>query len=127
MDADGRINEVGIAPHCYQDPHPKLYGAFAHSLRTVKFWAREGGKPIVLANDMDFAKMLWQAYADEAADAGRDVPIDERGAWGGLLCIAETREEAQRQAEDHWWYLRQTGSDRSAKLARCRSSALLTT
>ena len=66
VEPDGHVLQIGIAPHPYQDPHPPLYGAFAHSLRTIKFWAREGGKPIVLANDLDFAEMLWNAYAEEA-------------------------------------------------------------
>ncbi len=104
VDTDGHVTQIGIAPRPFQDPHPRLYGAFAHSLRTVKFWAREGGKPIVLANDLDFAAMLWNAYAEEAALAGRDVPHDEIAAWGGLLAISEDRAALERQMEQHWWY-----------------------
>lgn len=104
VDTDGHITQIGIAPRPFQDPHPRLYGAFAHSLRTIKFWAREGGKPIVLANDLDFAEMLWNAYADEAASAGRDVPHEEIAAWGGLLAIGEDPAELERQIEQHWWY-----------------------
>jgi alkanesulfonate monooxygenase SsuD/methylene tetrahydromethanopterin reductase-like flavin-dependent oxidoreductase (luciferase family) len=48
MDADGIVRKIGIAPRCFQNPHPKIYGGFAASMRTVDFWAREGGKPIVL-------------------------------------------------------------------------------
>jgi len=70
----------------------------------VKFWAREGGKPIVLANDLDFAQMLWDAYAEEAAGAGRDVAHADIAAWGGLLAISEDRDALDRQAEQHWWY-----------------------
>ena len=104
VDSDGHVTEIGIAPRPFQDPHPRLYGAFAHSLRTIKFWAREGGKPIVLANDMDFANMLWTAYAEEADRVGRSVPTDEIAAWGGLLAISEDVNELDRQKADHWWY-----------------------
>jgi alkanesulfonate monooxygenase SsuD/methylene tetrahydromethanopterin reductase-like flavin-dependent oxidoreductase (luciferase family) len=101
---DGHVTQIGIAPRPFQDPHPRLYGAFAHSLRTIRFWAREGGKPIVLANDLDFAEMLWGAYAEEAAAAGRDVPREEVAAWGGLLAISEDRRALDHQIEQHWWY-----------------------
>jgi alkanesulfonate monooxygenase SsuD/methylene tetrahydromethanopterin reductase-like flavin-dependent oxidoreductase (luciferase family) len=104
VDPDGLVNQIGIAPRPFQDPHPRLYGAFAHSLRTVKFWAREGGKPIVLANDMDFAEMLWNAYAQEAEAHGRDVPREEVAAWGGLLAVSEDPKALERQVEAHWWY-----------------------
>ncbi|MFN0090617.1 MAG: LLM class flavin-dependent oxidoreductase [Acidimicrobiales bacterium] len=104
VDPDGLVTQIGISPRPFQDPHPRLYGAFAHSLRTVKFWAREGGKPIVLANDMDFAAMLWNAYAEEAEASGRNVPHEEIAAWGGLLAVCDDRTKLDRQIEDHWWY-----------------------
>jgi alkanesulfonate monooxygenase SsuD/methylene tetrahydromethanopterin reductase-like flavin-dependent oxidoreductase (luciferase family) len=104
VDPDGLVTQIGIAPRPFQDPHPRLYGAFAHSLRTVKFWAREGGKPIVLANDLDFADMLWNAYAAEAEAHGRDVPREEVAAWGGLLAVSEDPKALERQVEQHWWY-----------------------
>lgn len=104
VDSDGHVTQIGIAPRPFQDPHPRLYGAFAHSLRTVKFWAREGGKPIVLANDLDFAQMLWDAYAAEAEAAGRHVERDDIAAWGGLLAVSEDGADLERQVEQHWWY-----------------------
>jgi hypothetical protein len=48
-------------------------------MRAARFWAQEGGKPIVLANNLDFCDGLWQAYKEEAAQAGRSA----RGAPPG--------------------------------------------
>src|SRR3546814_3516944 len=28
QDADGIVRQIGIAPRCYQDPHPPIYGGF---------------------------------------------------------------------------------------------------
>jgi alkanesulfonate monooxygenase SsuD/methylene tetrahydromethanopterin reductase-like flavin-dependent oxidoreductase (luciferase family) len=104
QDADGIVREIGIAPRCYQDPHPKLYGAFAHSMRTVEMWAREGGKPIVLATDLDFCETLWNKYGEFAAKHGRDVPQEERGAWGGFLVLTDDRQRADELMAEHRWF-----------------------
>ena len=104
MDADGIVRKIGIAPRPYQDPHPKIYGAFAHSMRTVDMWAREGGKPIVLAADLDFCEVLWDRYLESAKQAGRDVPREEAGAWGGFLIIGDDASQRQEMLDEHKWF-----------------------
>jgi alkanesulfonate monooxygenase SsuD/methylene tetrahydromethanopterin reductase-like flavin-dependent oxidoreductase (luciferase family) len=100
---DGTVTEIGIAPRCFQDPHPPLYGAFAHSMRTIDMWAREGGKPIVMANQMEFCEALWQRYRTTAAEAGRDVSAADTAAWGGTLIIGNDRAHLQAVKEEHDW------------------------
>jgi alkanesulfonate monooxygenase SsuD/methylene tetrahydromethanopterin reductase-like flavin-dependent oxidoreductase (luciferase family) len=104
MDDSGIVRQIGIAPRCYQDPHPQIYGAFAYSMRTVDMWAREGGKPIVLSDDLDFCEVLSNRYGETAAKAGRDVPKDERTAWGGFLILTDDKAEAQRLQAEHRWF-----------------------
>lgn len=104
MDEDGIVRKIGIAPHCYQNPHPKIYGGFAASMRTVDFWAREGGKPIVLAEDLDFCEALWKRYADSAKAAGRDVPQDDIAAWGGFLMLTSDKRKAEDLMAEHKWF-----------------------
>lgn len=104
MDSDGIVRELGIAPRCFQDPHPKIYGAFAHSMRTVDMWAREGGKPIVLAADLDFCEVLWNRYLESAKQASRDVPQEEAGAWGGFLIIGDDARQRQEMLDEHRWF-----------------------
>ncbi|WP_375476364.1 LLM class flavin-dependent oxidoreductase [uncultured Jatrophihabitans sp.] len=104
MGDDGMVHEIGIAPRCYQDPHPPLYGAFAHSMRTIDMWAREGGKPIVMANQMDFCDALWDRYIKTAADAGRDVAREDAAAWGGVLMLGNDPNRLQEIKDDHDWY-----------------------
>jgi alkanesulfonate monooxygenase SsuD/methylene tetrahydromethanopterin reductase-like flavin-dependent oxidoreductase (luciferase family) len=103
VEPDGRVSKIGIAPRPYQKPYPKLYGAFAHSMRTVRFWAREGGKPIVLANNLEFCRGLWDAYKEEADKAGRSVADEEIAAWGGIISIDRNRERALQKLQEHWW------------------------
>jgi alkanesulfonate monooxygenase SsuD/methylene tetrahydromethanopterin reductase-like flavin-dependent oxidoreductase (luciferase family) len=104
MDEDGIVRQIGIAPRCFQDPHPKIYGAFAYSMRTVDMWAREGGKPIVLSADLDFCETLWNRYSETAATAGRDVPKDDAAAWGGFLILTDDKNKAQELEAEHRWF-----------------------
>ena len=107
MDSEGIVREIGIAPRCYQDPHPKIYGGFAHSMRTIDMWAREGGKPIVLATDLDFCETLWNRYAETAKEAGRDVPADDVAAWGGFIIIDDDKTKVEQLMEEHSWFWEQ--------------------
>ena len=102
VDPDGTIREVGIAPRPLQNPIP-VYSGFTHSMETSLYWAREGGKPIVMSTDMGFCELLWTKYRDVAAQHGRDVPRGEEAAWGGYLVLADTKAEAEAWAEDCLW------------------------
>ena len=103
VDPDMRIREIGIAPKPYQQPHPPLYGGFTHSLRTALFWAKYGGKPIVLASDLDFCKRLWSGYHDEALKHGRSIEPGDEAAWGGMLICHKDRAVAQDWLKDPLW------------------------
>ncbi|MDH4549887.1 MULTISPECIES: LLM class flavin-dependent oxidoreductase [Pseudomonas] len=104
MDADGIVRQIGIAPLCYQKPHPRIYGGFAGSMKTVDFWAREGGKPIVLSGDLDFCEALWKRYAESAKAAGNEVPREEVAAWGGFLMLTNDKGKAKELMAEHQWF-----------------------
>ncbi|QQS11370.1 MAG: LLM class flavin-dependent oxidoreductase [Rhodospirillales bacterium] len=102
--ADMSINEIGIAPRPLQTPHPPLYGGFAASLRTATFWARYGGRPIVLTDNLDFFSHLCSAYTQEAEKHGVSVPHGHQAAWGGLFICAPTDAQAQEWLKDMMWF-----------------------
>lgn len=101
---DMTIHEVGIAPRPYQSPHPPLYGGFTASLRTATFWARYGGKPIVLAGDLDFCTLLWSRYREEAQLHGHQIAPGDEAAWGGIMVCAPTDAQARDWAADMEWF-----------------------
>jgi len=104
QDADGIVRKIGIAPLCYQKPYPKIYGGFAASMKTVDFWGRAGGKPIVLAGDLDFCEAFWNRYAQSAETHGREVDRGEIAAWGGFLMLTSDKEKAQALMTEHKWF-----------------------
>jgi alkanesulfonate monooxygenase SsuD/methylene tetrahydromethanopterin reductase-like flavin-dependent oxidoreductase (luciferase family) len=83
------MSEVGIAPPPLQKPHPPLYGGFTASLRTVLFWAKYGGKSVVLAENFDFCDSLWRAYREEAPKFGHPIPHGDAAGWGGIVMCAD--------------------------------------
>jgi alkanesulfonate monooxygenase SsuD/methylene tetrahydromethanopterin reductase-like flavin-dependent oxidoreductase (luciferase family) len=102
--ADMRINEIGIAPRPLQTPHPPLYGGFAASMRTALFWAKYGGKPIVLTDNLKFYGDLCRAYTAEATKHGRTVKNGEQAGWGGIMICAPTDAQAQAWLNDMRWF-----------------------
>jgi alkanesulfonate monooxygenase SsuD/methylene tetrahydromethanopterin reductase-like flavin-dependent oxidoreductase (luciferase family) len=103
VDENMRVREIGIAPKPLQQPHPPLYGGFTHSMRTALFWAQYGGKPIVLASDLEFCKRVWRGYRDEAAKYGHAIEHGNEAAWGGAMICAPTKAQAQEWQKDMMW------------------------
>jgi alkanesulfonate monooxygenase SsuD/methylene tetrahydromethanopterin reductase-like flavin-dependent oxidoreductase (luciferase family) len=101
---DMKVSEIGIAPRPLQRPHPQLYGGFTASMTTAKFWARYAGRPIVLAEDLDFCRTIWSVYRDEAATHGHDIAAGDEAGWGGLMICCETDAEAEAWFEDMNWF-----------------------
>lgn len=101
---DMRINAVGIAPRPLQQPHPPLYGGFSASMRTAKFWAKYGGKPIILSSDLEFCQALWHGYREEAEIHGRSVVPGDEACWGGIMICAKSDAEAEAMAADMKWF-----------------------
>jgi hypothetical protein len=73
-------------------------------MRTSLYWARAGGKPVVLSDNMEFCQALWRRYRDEAERHGRTIPEGEEAAWGGYLVLADTQTKAEAWAEDCLWF-----------------------
>lgn len=101
---DMTVDEVGIAPRPYQQPYPQLYGGFSASMRTALFWARHAGRPIVLSDNLEFCKVLWQKYKEEAARFGHDIAEGDQAGWGGIMICAPTDAQAKEWAEDMLWF-----------------------
>lgn len=105
VDEHMRISEIGIAPRPLQQPHPPLYAGFSASLRTARFWSKYLGKPIVLSPDLDFCKVLWDGYREEAEGVhGHAIQRGDEAAWGGIMICADSDARAQKWAEDMAWF-----------------------
>ncbi|MEQ1888794.1 MAG: LLM class flavin-dependent oxidoreductase [Alphaproteobacteria bacterium] len=103
VDAQMNFSEIGIAPKPKQKEIP-LYGGFSASIRTAKFWAKYKGKPIVLAQDLEFCKMLWKEWGDEAHRHGHAFEPGDEACWGGFMICAKTDAEAWKMWEDVQWF-----------------------
>ena len=97
------LKEIGIAPKPFQKPYPDVYAPFTFSATTARFWAREGGTPVVLSDNVEFSQSLFKAYREEAQGAGRELRPGQGVAMGATLCIADTEEQAQELRDQFDW------------------------
>jgi alkanesulfonate monooxygenase SsuD/methylene tetrahydromethanopterin reductase-like flavin-dependent oxidoreductase (luciferase family) len=103
VDSADRLTEIGIVPRPVQQPHPPIYGPFAFSMSTVRYWAQVGGIPVLLSGDVDFCRGLFTEYREEAARHGRALRWGESIALGGFFAMAGNAAAAQSQAESYRW------------------------
>ena len=99
----GALTELGITPKPLQKPHPPVYSPFTFSATTSRFWAREGGTPVLIGDDVEFCQTLFRVYQEEARLAGRDLEFGQGMAMGGALCLGETPEQAREMREQFDW------------------------
>ena len=78
-------------------------------MTSVRYWAREGGKPICLVLDEELYSRLTQGYRDEAAAHGREVKAGTEIALGGQLVITRNQEETDRILADADWFWKTWG------------------
>ena len=69
---------------CRRSLHPQLYGGFTASMTTAKFWAQYAGRPIVLAEDLNFCETIWFVYRDEAAKHSYNIALGDEAGWAVL-------------------------------------------
>lgn len=89
---DGKLTEIGLTPRPYTDPHPPLWQVISGSEATVKLAAKHGETPLLMMQQIEPARRLFDLYKDEAAKAG------SAGAHTALVrdtYLAETTEQAR--------------------------------
>jgi alkanesulfonate monooxygenase SsuD/methylene tetrahydromethanopterin reductase-like flavin-dependent oxidoreductase (luciferase family) len=97
VNSDGILQEVGIVPRPYQDPHPPVYAPFSYSMETAQFWAREGAKMVSMVSEdkEKFISITLERYMEEAHQAGRSPAPSDAIAIGGHLTMGRTEAETQ--------------------------------
>ena len=95
--ADKQLKEIGIVPRPFQDPHPPVYAPFSHSMETVRFWAREGGKMVSFVSNENerFMPIVIDEYAKEAARVGRKATANDAVAIGAHLTLGRNAAESK--------------------------------
>ncbi len=96
IDGNFRLKEIGIVPRPLQQPHPPVYAPFSHSMETVRFWAREGGKMVsfVAPEKEHFIPIVIENYLKEANAADRATTARDAVAIGGHLVLGRNAAES---------------------------------
>jgi alkanesulfonate monooxygenase SsuD/methylene tetrahydromethanopterin reductase-like flavin-dependent oxidoreductase (luciferase family) len=96
VDQHNTLRQIGIVPRPLQQPHPPVYAPFSHSMETVRFWGREGGKMVsfVTTDKERYIPLLLENYLKAAEDAQRATSSQDAVAIGGHLVLGRNPVES---------------------------------
>ncbi len=100
LDDNGWLRRISPVPKPYQKPHPPIFQALSRTETTIRWAAREGVVPIVFLPFPDKAIEGARFYSEEAAKAGRTVPLGRSIGLARMIYLGNTREEALENARN---------------------------
>lgn len=102
------IPYVNPWPLPYQKPHPPIWLPGQGSRETIKKAAKLRYPFMSVFMPLEFTKMLYKMYHEAAAEEGYEV-APEQLAFVVPTYVAETEEQAHREAKEHFLWLFHTG------------------
>ena len=87
-----------------QQPHPRILVPGVSSPETIAFAAQRGYPYLGLNTTLDLTKKMWDYYEEVAQEAGYASGPEHRG-YLMRVHVAETEEQAMRNAEQFMWML----------------------
>ena len=100
LDEKGWLRKISPVPKPYQKPHPPLFQALSRTEATIRWAAREGVVPLVFLPFPEMALQGARCYSEEAAKAGRSVPLGRSIGLARMVYLGETREQAMERAHN---------------------------
>lgn len=98
VDEQGRVVEIGIAPRCYQRPHPPMFEPFSVSERSIEKAASRGVIPIGIMTDPMVVRAQMEAAQRGWAAKGVDRKPGEGIGFARYMIVADTDREAREIA-----------------------------
>jgi alkanesulfonate monooxygenase SsuD/methylene tetrahydromethanopterin reductase-like flavin-dependent oxidoreductase (luciferase family) len=80
VDEAGAVQRICVVPKPYTTPYPEIWQPFSVSEKTIRWCATEGIVPWILISYPSEFKRMVEAYQDEAAKHGFDLPLGQRTA-----------------------------------------------
>jgi alkanesulfonate monooxygenase SsuD/methylene tetrahydromethanopterin reductase-like flavin-dependent oxidoreductase (luciferase family) len=106
---------VNLWPRPLQQPHPPIYIPGAGSSETVKFVAERGYNFMSVFSPSRVIKRWFDGYRQAAEEAGQ-TPDPEKIAFSVPIYVAETDEQAHREARPHLEWLFHKGLKQGAEI-----------
>jgi alkanesulfonate monooxygenase SsuD/methylene tetrahydromethanopterin reductase-like flavin-dependent oxidoreductase (luciferase family) len=110
-----RVNYVNLWPQPLQQPHPPIYIPGAGSTETMRFCAERRYTFMSVYAPTRVVARWFDGYRQAAQEAGY-VPDPEKIAWSVPIYVAETDEQAHREAEQHVLWLFRKGLKQGPEL-----------
>ena len=98
--ADGIIEEIGIAPPTFNNMIPDMFMPFATSERSIKWGMARGITPVTIMTHFDVVKEHFRAGMEAANEAGKNYKFGQGMAMSRELIVADTDAEAEEIARE---------------------------
>ncbi|HZZ46140.1 MAG TPA: LLM class flavin-dependent oxidoreductase [Pseudonocardia sp.] len=98
---DGQLTEIGISPRPFTQPHPPLWQVISFSEATVRLAARNGETPLLMMQQIEPARKMFEAYVDESEKMGRDVAFGDNTALVRDTYLADSTEQAREDFAEY--------------------------
>ncbi|MGB1884764.1 MAG: LLM class flavin-dependent oxidoreductase [Gammaproteobacteria bacterium] len=98
--ADGYIEEIGIAPPTYEKQIPDMFMPFATSERSIKWGMERGIVPVTIMTQYEVVKEHFRAGMEAANEAGKNYEFGQGMAMSREIIVADTDEEAEAIARE---------------------------
>jgi len=99
VDDNGNVQMIEVVPKPYQKPHPMLFQAFSMSEATIRWAAREGLIPTLLASEPKQVRYYAEAHVDEAKKHGRNLRLGENMGVFRSVYLADSHAEAKHMGD----------------------------
>lgn len=99
LDAEGRLQEVGIAPRTFQRPYPPMFEPFSISEASIELAASRGIVPVGIVTDPALVAAQIDAARRGWARHGVDKPRGQGIGFARYMVVADTDEQALALAE----------------------------
>lgn len=106
VDANGDLQNIGIAPLTLQDPESiEIFIPFTMSPETIQWSAREQITPIIFTPVAEHARASVDLYHQAATEAGRDIELGRGLGHFREIVVADTEAEAHAIMERGLGYI----------------------
>ena len=103
--------QINVWPRPYQQPHPPIWITGGSDVKTATKVLERGYVFAMFLTPVDVLAKMFKGVRDNLRKKGLPAPADDQFAFMPLVATGETEEEAEKFAEEVFWYVTHNKSE----------------